>query len=86
VGSSEIVDLALEVLRRVAAGEPAGSSADGLAEAVLLSEPVRLARAVLAGGPHALKRAVELAETVLGNDAGTSSGSAGAVGGRARRS
>jgi hypothetical protein len=85
VGSSEIVDLALEVLRRVAVGEPAGASAESLAEAVLVSDPVRLARAVLAGGPHALNRAVELAEGVLGNDACAGSGAVGAGSAGARR-
>jgi len=57
--------LALRLLRLVAAGEGAAELANALAEAVLTEKPVQLARAVLAGGPHALDRAIELADAVL---------------------
>ncbi|HEY3235472.1 MAG TPA: hypothetical protein VGJ84_12215 [Polyangiaceae bacterium] len=57
--------LARRLLEAVAASEPAGHLASALAEAVLLADEPRLAREVLAGGPHALTRAIELADLVL---------------------
>jgi len=39
---------------------------DGLARAVLQQPPTLLAQSVLAGGPHKLLRAIELAEMVMG--------------------
>lgn len=57
--------LADQVERAIAAGDAkAGLLAAELAAAVLRSGPVELARKVLAGGPHALDRALELAEAV----------------------
>jgi hypothetical protein len=45
-----------------------GEQFRALAEAVLAREDVRLAVAVREGGPHAVRRAVELAAMVLATD------------------
>lgn len=60
------VGLARRLVETVAAGRAPGSLPDELAEAVIGGVELRLARAVLAGGDHALDRALELAELLLG--------------------
>ena len=45
--------------------EPAWGHAKALAKLVLDDESVQLAKAVLDAGPFALRRAIDLAETVL---------------------
>lgn len=57
--------LARRLLEVVAEGRSPGALPEALADAVLLSRGARLARGVLAGGPHALDRALDLAETIL---------------------
>lgn len=58
--------LAERLLRAAGAGEDCSALADALASEVLASEPVALARKVLAGGPHSLDRALELARLMVG--------------------
>jgi hypothetical protein len=58
-------ELAVAYLAAAARGEPRSALAIVLAEAVLGSDVVRLARTVLEGGAFALERATDLAETVL---------------------
>jgi hypothetical protein len=60
-----VAELASAYLAAAARGEPRGALAIVLAEAVLGSDAVRLARTVLDGGEFALERATDLAETVL---------------------
>ncbi len=60
-----VAELAAAYLAAAARGEPRRALAIVLAEAVLASDAVRLARAVLEGGDFALERATDLAETVL---------------------
>lgn len=60
-----VAELAAAYLAAAARGEPRRALAIVLAEAVLGSDAVRLARAVLEGGDFALERATDLAETVL---------------------
>ena len=64
-----VAELAAAYLAAAARGEPRGALAIVLAEAVLGSDAIRLARAVLEGGDFALERATDLAETVLGSTA-----------------
>lgn len=54
-----------ELLRAAAAGADCSGLVRALAAAVLSAAPVTLAGAALAGGPHALDRALELAALVL---------------------
>jgi hypothetical protein len=56
-----------ELAREVVLG-PTRENVIALAEAVLEDELVRLAREVLGGGPHAVRRAIELAALVLAGD------------------
>lgn len=60
-----VAELAAAYLSAAARGEPRRALAAVLAEAVLESEAVHLARAVLEGGDFALERATDLAEAVL---------------------
>jgi hypothetical protein len=60
-----VAELAAAYLAAAARGEPRRALATVLAEAVVGSDAVRLARAVLEGGDFALERATDLAETVL---------------------
>lgn len=60
-----VAELAAAYLAAAARGEPRRALAIVLAEAVLTSNAVRLARAVLEDGDFALERATDLAETVL---------------------
>jgi hypothetical protein len=52
-------------LRACAVGAPCGELAVVLADTVLSHEVVRLAEEVRRGGPHAVTRAIELAEAIL---------------------
>jgi hypothetical protein len=61
--------VAEELLRAAAAGTDCSELVRALAAAVLSAAPVTLAGAALAGGPHALDRALELAELVLSSRA-----------------
>ncbi len=59
-------DLARAILNLAAAGQPVPAILlDGLADAVLGSDPVRLAQQVKEGGEHQLDWAMELAGLVL---------------------
>jgi len=58
-------ELARNVIERVASGSVTAGEIDALAAAVLDDELVRLALAVRAGGPHATRRAIELAALIL---------------------
>ncbi len=58
-------DAAERLVRAAAAGEDCSGLVRELAASVLSSAPVTLAGAALAGGPHALDRALELAALVL---------------------
>ena len=60
-----VAELAAAYLSAAARGEPRRALAAVLAEAVLESDAVHLARAVLEGGDFALERATDLAEAVL---------------------
>ena len=66
-------ELARAVLLALGAGTPARAHIDALVEIVLASAPeaVRLALAVREGGPHAPRRAIELAALVVAGDAGS---------------
>jgi len=64
-GSWLAVGLARRLVEAVGAGRAPGTLADELAEAVVGGLELRLARAVLAGGDHALDRALELAELLI---------------------
>lgn len=61
----------LTVLARALIVEPSSAAALALASAVLDAEPVRLALEVQAGGPHAARRAIELAALILAKAAET---------------
>lgn len=63
-------DVAREYLSAGARGDACGYLALKLASAVLARADVKLAFAVLAGGPFAHARATELASHVLGRDVG----------------
>jgi hypothetical protein len=60
-----VAELAAAYLAAAARGEPRRGLAIVLAEAVLGSDAIRLASAVLEGGEFALERATDLAEAVL---------------------
>ncbi len=63
--SERVAVLAELYLRACAAGAPCNDLAEAMAKAVLESEVVRLAQAVLSGGEHRYARATELAARVL---------------------
>lgn len=64
-GSRQVRDLALDLLACVARGDAADEPARALALAVLADPSTALALRVLAGGPHALDRALDLAGRAL---------------------
>jgi integrase len=67
---SKVVGLAHELLTKVEAGDASAFAlADRLAAAVEAIDAVRLARAIAAGGPHKIARAIELASLIVGDDA-----------------
>ncbi len=61
--------------------EAAWEAALALAKAILEERQVALAEDVLRGGPHAVRRALELAESVIGSE-GTDAGDVLKVGGK----
>lgn len=56
---------AKRVIETLASGDTHRDAIEGLADAVLNDERVRLALEVREGGPHAVRRAIELAALIL---------------------
>lgn len=74
---SDAQEHAKRVIETLASGRTDRSAIEGLADAVLNDERVRLALEVREGGPHAVRRAIELAALILA-DAGEARGRLGA--------
>jgi hypothetical protein len=69
MSGADVGQIAADVLAAVAAGRVERAQLEALADAVLASPLVALAVDVRAGGPHAVARAVELAEALAAADA-----------------
>jgi integrase len=68
MSGADVGQIAADVLAAVAAGRVERAQLEALADAVLASPLVALAVEVRAGGPHAVARAVELAEALAADD------------------